>query len=76
MPGNAPHETPADKVLKRIAQGDPPHKVKYQRGSDTAEEEFVGTRQDCGNGRIELEYEDGRHVTFAPHELLGADTND
>lgn len=62
MPGNAPHETPADAVLDRIASGDPPYKIGYQRGDETVEEKFATvTRR--GESTIELEFSDGRHVT-------------
>jgi len=62
MPGNAPHETPADKVLKRIEKGEPPHKFGIRKGEETIEEEFEVVEK-RGESTIELRYADGRHVT-------------
>jgi len=68
MPGNAPHETPADKVLKRIEKGEPPHKIGIQKGEETIEEEFEVVEM-RGESTIELRRSDGQYVTVSSEEV-------
>jgi hypothetical protein len=54
----------------------PPYRVGYRRGDETAEEEFDGVRTEFGNGRVELIYPDGRHVTVDVAELERMEATD
>lgn len=46
-----------------FAEHAPPHRVAFSQGDESVEHEFVRCRDGFGNGRAELVYEDGRHVT-------------
>lgn len=49
---------------------EPPFTVTYERAGDRTEEAFETAFAGFGNGRVELHYEDGRHVTLGPDEIL------
>lgn len=50
---------------------EPPFRVRFHQGPETiAEAVFEKAIAGFGNGRIELHYADGRHVTISPSELV------
>ncbi len=63
-PAHVLDRVPDASALQQFAEdNEPPFRIGYRRGEETAEEEFAHVRTAFGNGRAELVYEDGRHVT-------------
>lgn len=63
-PAQALEQVPDRAALQEFVEGhEPPFRVAFRRGVELAEAEFADIRADYGNGRAELVYPDGRHVT-------------